>query len=103
MIHDRGATEGDLAPATESAWRMTLSPPPPPSGPKRCARVETVTGDLLDDAAPEQIISACVDALGGIDILVNNAGIGYLFGPLVDLQHSHLDAVLGVNLRAPCS
>ncbi len=32
---------------------------------------------------------------------MNNAGIGYLFGPVTELTPAHLDAVLGVNLRAP--
>ncbi len=101
MIHDRGAAGGDLAPAHGVGVADDLAATAAAIRAETGARVETVTGDLLDDAAPEQIVAACVDALGGIDILVNNAGIGYLFGPLVDMQHSHLDAVLGVNLRAP--
>ncbi len=101
MIHDRGAAGGELAPAHGVGVADDLAATAAAIRSETGARVETVTGDLLDDAAPEQIVAACVDALGGIDILVNNAGIGYLFGPLVDMQHSHLDAVLGVNLRAP--
>jgi meso-butanediol dehydrogenase/(S,S)-butanediol dehydrogenase/diacetyl reductase len=101
MIHDRGAAGDDLAPAHGVGVADDLAATAAAIRAETGARVETVTGDLLDDAAPEQIVAACVDALGGIDILVNNAGIGYLFGPLVDMQHSHLDAVLGVNLRAP--
>jgi meso-butanediol dehydrogenase/(S,S)-butanediol dehydrogenase/diacetyl reductase len=101
MIHDRGAAGDDLAPAHGVGVVDDLAATAAAIRAETGARVETVTGDLLEDAAPEQIVTACVDALGGIDILVNNAGIGYLFGPLVDMQHSHLDAVLGVNLRAP--
>lgn len=101
MLHDRGAAEGELAPAHGVGVADDLAATAAAIRAETGARVETVTGDLLDDAAPEKIVAACVDALGGIDILVNNAGIGYLFGPLVDMQHSHLDAVLGVNLRAP--
>lgn len=101
MIHDRGAAEGELAPVHGVGVADDLAATAAAIRAETGARVETVTGDLLDDAAPERIVASCVDALGGIDILVNNAGIGYLFGPLVDMQHSHLDAVLGVNLRAP--
>jgi 3-oxoacyl-[acyl-carrier protein] reductase len=40
-------------------------------------------------------------ALGGrIDILVNNAGV-YPVGPTADLSDADVDALLGVNIRAP--
>lgn len=100
VLHDRGAVSGDLAPAhgigaqdeleaTAEALRTTG------------AEVVTVTGDLLDEQAITVIVAAADRAFGRLDILVNNAGIGYLFGPLIDMQAAHLDAVLGVNLRAP--
>lgn len=101
MIHDRGAVAGEIAPAhgvgAADALAMTAAQIRAETG----ARVETVTGDLLADAEVEGIVGACVAAFGGVDILVNNAGIGYLFGPLVEMEAAHLDAVLGVNLRAP--
>lgn len=100
VLHDRGAVAGDIAPAhgvgvaseletAAAALRATG------------AEVLTVTGDLLDEGAMQAIVQAADDAFGRLDILVNNAGIGYLFGPLVEMQADHLDAVLGVNLRAP--
>jgi NAD(P)-dependent dehydrogenase (short-subunit alcohol dehydrogenase family) len=100
VLHDRGSIAGDVAPAhgvgqvsdleaTAAALRE--------SG----AAVATVTGDLMDESAIEAIVEAAVRAFGRLDILVNNAGIGYLFGPLVEMDAKHLDAVLGVNLRAP--
>jgi NAD(P)-dependent dehydrogenase (short-subunit alcohol dehydrogenase family) len=101
LLHDRGATEGDLAPAhgvgtaddlAETAARITA---------ETGARVEPVTGDLMDEAAIAALVAAAQDRFGRLDIVVNNAGIGYLFGPIVDLKARHLDAVLGVNLRAP--
>ena len=53
------------------------------------------------DVEDGESIDAAAAALPRLDILINNAGIGYLFGPLANAEASHLDAVLGVNLRAP--
>jgi meso-butanediol dehydrogenase/(S,S)-butanediol dehydrogenase/diacetyl reductase len=101
MIHDRGAIAGDLAPAhgvgVASDLEQTAAAIRASSG----ARVETVTGDLLDEGAIVGIVAATEAAFRGLDILVNNAGIGYLFGALVETDPVQLDAVLGVNLRAP--
>lgn len=100
VLHDRGAAEGDIAPAhgvgvadeleaTAAELRAVAD------------RVSTVTGDLLDSARIEAIVAEVEARHGRLDILVNNAGIGYLFGPLTEMDPAHLDAVLGVNLRAP--
>ena len=100
LLHDRGAIAGDLAPAHGIGVRAELEDTAATlraSG----ADVTTVTGDLMDEAAIETVVAAADKAFGRLDILVNNAGIGYLFGPLVDMRADHLDAVLGVNLRAP--
>ena len=37
-----------------------------------------VVGDVCDKAFPAKVISASVEAFGGIDILLNSAGVGYL-------------------------
>jgi len=100
MLHDRGAIAGDIAPGHGVGTISDL---------ERVAQdmrdggadVATVTGDLLDETAIRDIVTATVERFGRLDILINNAGIGYLFGPLVDISAEHLDAVLGVNLRAP--
>lgn len=100
VLHDRGAVAGEIAPAHGVGVTSDLEAAAAglrASG----AEVRTVTGDLLDEAAMQAIVEAADQAFGRLDILVNNAGIGYLFGPLVDMQAEHLDAVLGVNLRAP--
>lgn len=100
LLHDRGAIAGDLAPAHGIGVRAELEVTAATlraSG----ADVTTVTGDLMDESAIETVVAAADKAFGRLDILVNNAGIGYLFGPLVDMRADHLDAVLGVNLRAP--
>ncbi|MFK0334353.1 SDR family NAD(P)-dependent oxidoreductase [Rhizobium sp. NPDC090275] len=100
MLHDRGATAGEIAPAhgvgTKSQLN-TIADRIRATG----AKVETVTGDLLDETAIAAMVAKTVEKLGRLDILVNNAGIGYLFGPAVDITAEQLDAVLGVNLRAP--
>ena len=101
LLHDRGSADGDIAPVhgvgladdlerTAEAIRNTTG-----------QRVETVTGDLLDTETIDAIVSAAETRFGRLDILVSNAGIGFLFGPLTETQPAHLDAVLGVNLRAP--
>ena len=100
MLHDRGAIAGDIAPGHGVG---TISDLERVAEDMRdgSADVATVTGDLLDETAIRDIVAATVERFGRLDILVNNAGIGYLFGPLVDISAEHLDAVLGVNLRAP--
>lgn len=101
LLHDRGAVAGDIAPAHGVGMADDLAAVADAIRRDTGARVETVTGDLLDSAAIEAIVAAADAAFGRLDILVNNAGIGYLFGPLTETTPTHLDAVLGVNLRAP--
>lgn len=100
VLHDRGAVAGDIAPAHGVGITSDLEVAAD-SLREKGAQVVTVTGDLLDEDAMQSIVAAADHAFGRLDILVNNAGIGYLFGPLVEMQATHLDAVLGVNLRAP--
>ena len=100
VLHDRGAVAGDIAPAHGVGITSDLEAAAG-SLREKGAQVVTVTGDLLDEDAMQSIVAAADHAFGRLDILVNNAGIGYLFGPLVEMQATHLDAVLGVNLRAP--
>ena len=100
VLHDRGALGGEIAPAHGVGVTSDLEAAA--AGLRATgAEVLTVTGDLLDEGAMQAVVQAADDAFGRLDILVNNAGIGYLFGPLVEMQADHLDAVLGVNLRAP--
>ncbi len=101
MLHDRGAVAGDVAPAHGVGVVSDLEATAAAIHAATGAMVETVTGDLMDESAIEAIVAATDRTFGALDILVNNAGIGYLFGPLVDIEATHLDAVLGVNLRAP--
>lgn len=57
--------------------------------------------DMLVEEQVAGLIGFAVDTYGRVDILINNAGIGYLFGPIVETEQQHWDAVLGVNLRGP--
>ena len=101
LLHDRGAVDGDIAPAHGVGVADELASTARTIRKKTGRRVETVTGDLLDADAISDIVAAADRHFGRLDILVNNAGVGYLFGPLTETDPAHLDAVLGVNLRAP--
>lgn len=101
LLHDRGAAGDDIAPDHGVGVQGDLEATAERIRAETGARVVTVTGDLLSEDAIAGITAAADDAFGRLDILVNNAGIGYLFGPLVEMEARHLDAVLGVNLRAP--
>jgi NAD(P)-dependent dehydrogenase (short-subunit alcohol dehydrogenase family) len=101
VLHDRGAIEGDLAPAHGVGVVTDLEATAAAIRQDTGAEVLTVTGDLMEETAIAAMVAAARDRFGRLDILVNNAGIGYLFGPLTEMEASHLDAVLGVNLRAP--
>jgi meso-butanediol dehydrogenase/(S,S)-butanediol dehydrogenase/diacetyl reductase len=64
-------------------------------------RVAFTEADVGTEAACLAFVNGAADRFGRLDILVNNAGVGYLFGPIVEMEAAHLDTVLGVNLRAP--
>ena len=51
-----------------------------------------------DDAA--RLVLTAFDRLGGLDILVNNAGIEHST-PLLDMDVTHWETVMAVNLRGP--
>lgn len=55
--------------------------------------------DVLDESSVASLVEQTVAHYGRLDIMVNNAGIGYLMKPLVEMDQSSWDAVLGVNLR----
>lgn len=101
LTHDRGSLSGDIAPTHGVGLADDLEKTAQDIRNATGQRVETVTGDLLDVSAIDAIVASAEALFGRLDILVNNAGIGYLFGPLTAVDPKHLDAVLGVNLRAP--
>jgi NAD(P)-dependent dehydrogenase (short-subunit alcohol dehydrogenase family) len=58
-----------------------------------------VACDVLEESSVKALIAHAVAHFGRLDVMVNNAGIGYLMKPLVEMEQSNWDAVLGVNLR----
>ncbi len=101
LLHDIGAVDGEIAPAHGVGVQDDLEQTAAAIRAATGQQVETVTGDLLNADDIEAIVKAADTAFGRLDILVNNAGVGYLFGALTETDPAHLDAVLGVNLRAP--
>jgi 2-dehydro-3-deoxy-D-gluconate 5-dehydrogenase len=61
-------------------------------------RVVAVAVDIADDAAPEIIVSKCIESFGGLDVLVNNAGI-FPSVPALKMAPELFDRVLRINLR----
>ena len=59
-----------------------------------------IAADLTSDAAPDQIVDACIQGFGAIDIVVNNAG--YVWN---SAMHKHSDeqwqAMLDMHATAP--
>ena len=62
----------------------------------------TAAGFACNVLEPAEVAAAAafaVEQFGSLDIWVNNAGIGYLMKPIVEMDISEWDSVLGVNLR----
>ena len=62
-----------------------------------------IRADLVDPAAPAQVVRQVLEAFGAIDILVNNAGIGSSSSPrpVVDFDDEFWNKTLALNLTAP--
>lgn len=101
LLHDRGATGDETAPPHGVGTARELAATAAAIAAATGARVETATADLMDAEACAGLVAEALARFGRLDILVNNAGVGYLFGPITELDPRHLDTVLGVNLRAP--
>jgi meso-butanediol dehydrogenase/(S,S)-butanediol dehydrogenase/diacetyl reductase len=54
---------------------------------------------VLNAEEVKAAVDFAVNTYGSLDIWVNNAGIGYLMKPILDMDISEWDTVLGVNLR----
>jgi NAD(P)-dependent dehydrogenase (short-subunit alcohol dehydrogenase family) len=57
--------------------------------------------DLMDDAALDAAVAACLGDFGSVDVLVNNAAIQGPIGPLDDVDWVAWRNVFQVNLFAP--
>jgi len=66
----------------------------------RRGSVALIRADLADEAAPEQIRDAALQAFGCIDVLVNNASAFYPT-PVGTATPAHWDELMTSNLRAP--
>ncbi|WP_075214030.1 SDR family NAD(P)-dependent oxidoreductase [Mongoliimonas terrestris] len=63
-------------------------------------RLETVTADLSDAAAPRAVVDTAARLFGGLDVVFANAGV-LLARRLADWTPQDFDLTLAVNLRAP--
>ncbi|MDX2683752.1 SDR family NAD(P)-dependent oxidoreductase [Streptomyces soliscabiei] len=60
-----------------------------------------VVGDLSDQHTADEVISAAVEAFGGLDVLVNNAGIMDTMTATADVSDAEWERVIRINLTAP--
>ncbi len=98
VIHDLGATSGEIAPEHGVGLKAELEQV---ADQIRAAggEVATFTGDMMIEDDVRCMIAFAVETFGRLDILINNAGIGFLVGSVVEMTQEKWDAVLGVNLR----
>jgi NAD(P)-dependent dehydrogenase (short-subunit alcohol dehydrogenase family) len=56
--------------------------------------------DLVDDDAPERIVRAAVERLGGVHVLVNNAAVNRRM-PILEMDEESWDWITRIDLRLP--
>ena len=61
---------------------------------------ETLTANLLDENAAEEVVAFAMSCFGKIDIVVNSAGILETLA-IDELTRASFDRVMGVNVRGP--
>lgn len=62
-------------------------------------RCLTFAGDVLDEAALRNALSATFDAFGSLDFAFNNAGIEQVGAPLVDQTDADYQRIMDVNVK----
>lgn len=62
-------------------------------------RIVPHVADVTAEGAPEAVIAAAEEKLGGLDLLVNNAGTSWV-GPFADMPTADLDRIYNLNVRA---
>lgn len=67
---------------------------------RKGVRVETVAGDVGDEATAARLVETATSRTGRLDVVVNNAGIGH-HGPLEAMDPADFDRVCRTNLRGP--
>lgn len=60
----------------------------------------SIAVDLVDDDAPERIVEAAVERLGGVHVLVNNAAVNRRM-PILEMDRESWDWIMRVDLRVP--
>jgi NAD(P)-dependent dehydrogenase (short-subunit alcohol dehydrogenase family) len=63
-------------------------------------RADVVVRDLLEDDAPERLVSEVLERHGRLDVLVNNAGVNRR-EPIFDVSRASWDLIAALNLRVP--
>ena len=66
----------------------------------REASAATVKAELLAPVAPRVLVAAAIERFGRLDLLVNNAS-SFFPVPVVQIEASHWEELIGSNLRAP--
>jgi NAD(P)-dependent dehydrogenase (short-subunit alcohol dehydrogenase family) len=56
--------------------------------------------DLADEDAPERIVAAAVEALGGVHVVVNNAAVNRRM-PILEMDRETWDWITRIDLRLP--
>jgi len=59
-----------------------------------------VAVDLVDEDAPERIVAAAVEHLGGVHVLVNNAAVNKRM-PILEMDRESWDWITRIDLRLP--
>ena len=59
-----------------------------------------VAVDLDDDDAPERLVAAAVERLGGVHVLVNNAAVNRRI-PILEMDRETWDWITRIDLRLP--
>ena len=59
-----------------------------------------VAVDLADDDAPQRLVAAAVDKLGGVHVLVNNAAVNRRM-PILEMDRDSWDWITRIDLRLP--
>ena len=62
--------------------------------------VQTVAGNMADEADVQRVVAAHRERFGRLDVLVNCAGVGF-GAPVAEMVTKRVDLQLDVNLRAP--
>ena len=62
--------------------------------------IQVVAANVTSLEDPQRVVSAALDAFGGLDVLINNAATNPYFGPLIDLDAARADKTYEANIRS---